>query len=154
MNAKLLPVPFPCVRFFAGRSESFIQCGEQWRRMTPEDEARSRTGYDRETHEPNLGVFIIKRPNGLLRFGFDLGKLDANLSPAAVAHIECRWRAEASNFSKPLLRSSLRRAHFAKSFAEFEVAPERVEEWKRVLETVLSDPNSYEPIERRMETTS
>lgn len=146
MNAKLLPVPFPCVRFFTGRSESFIQCGEQWHRLNCEDEAKSCTGYDRQTHEPHLGLFILKRPNGLLQLGFDLVKLDWNLRPDTIERLKARWRAEAATFSKPLLRSAERRAHFSKSFAEFEVAPENVEGWKAALGAILENPASYESV--------
>jgi hypothetical protein len=62
----------PLVRFFAGRSQSFVEFGGSWRRMTPEDEARSHTGYHRETLEPNIGIYATRRPNSLLRIGFDL----------------------------------------------------------------------------------
>jgi len=137
---------FPCVRFFAGRSQSFVQCGEQWRRMTCQDEAKSRTGFDRESREPHLGVFILKRPNGLVQFGFDLRKLDLNLTPATIGGLEARWREGTVGFSKLLLRSVNRRVHFSASFAEFEIAPEHVDGWKLELESILSDPNSYEHV--------
>jgi hypothetical protein len=140
----------PSVRFFAGRSETFIESDTGWRHMSPEDEARSRTGLDRETHEPNIGIHVVRRPNGLVRIGFDLWKLDVNLRLATVENLESRWREQAARFSKPLLRSVSRRAHFSKSFAQFEVAPEELEGWKHELESVLSSVDSFEPIEARI----
>jgi hypothetical protein len=139
----------PQIRFFSGRSESFIQVGSDWRRCSPEDEAHSFTGYDRTTHEPCVGVYIERRPNTLLRIGFDLWKLNANLRPAAIDRIETRWRREAAGLSKSMLRSVGRRAHFSRSFARFEVAPEHLEAWKAELESILSNPASFEPLERR-----
>jgi hypothetical protein len=44
------------------------------------------------------------------------------------------------------LRHATRRSHFSKSFARFEVAADRLEEWKLELESVLSDPTTYEHI--------
>ena len=146
------PVAPPLVRFFSGRSQSFVQFGGVWRRMTPEDEARSHTGYDRETHEPNIGIYVIRRPNGLLRIGFDLWKLDMNLRPATIESLERRWREHSASFSKSLKRSTARRAHFSKSFACFEIAPECVEKWNQELEIVLSSPDSFEPIPRTTHT--
>lgn len=140
------PVELPLVSFFAGRSQSFVQFGGGWRRMTPEGEARSHTGYQRETRESSIGVSIMRRPNGLLRVAFDLARLDLNLRPATIEHLRRRWHAEAATLSKSLHCSASRRAHFSKSFASFEIAPERIEEWEDVLEAVLSDVNTYEPI--------
>jgi hypothetical protein len=147
------PVAPTLVRFFAGRSQSFVQFGGSSRRMTAEDKARSHTGYHRETYELNIGIYVIRRPNGLLRIGFDLWKLDMNLRPATIESLERRWREHAASLSKSLQRSTSRRTHFSKSFACFEVAPERIEEWKDELETVLSNPDSYESVERLVEAT-
>ena len=143
------PVAPPLVRFFAGRSQSSVQFGGSWRRMTPEDEARSHTGYHRETRESSIGVSLTRRPNGLVRVAFDLARLDLNLRPATIEHLRSHWHEEAAKFSKSLQRSTARRAHFSKSFASFEIAPERVEEWKLELDSVLSNPVSFEPIDRR-----
>ena len=143
------PAP-PPVRFFAGRSDSFVEFGGSWRRMTSEDEAHSHTGYHGETH---IGIYVIRRPNGLLRIGFDLWKLDVNLRPATIESLERRWREHATSLSKSLQRSTLRRGHFSKSFASFEIAPESIEEWKDELETVLSNPDPYESVERLLEAT-
>jgi hypothetical protein len=146
-SATLLP---PHIRFFSGRSESFIQDGDRWRRMNVEEEAHSRTGYDRDTHESNIGVYIVPRGNGMLRIGFDLSKIDANLRPSVVERLERRWQQrEAVNLSKSLLRTVARRVHISKSFARFEISIHRLEEWKAELTAILSNPESYESIERR-----
>jgi hypothetical protein len=145
-----LEIVAPQVRIFAGRSESFFQFGSEWRRATSEDEAVAYSGYDRETHEPNVGIYVMPRPNGLVRIGFDLWKLSSNLSPAVIERLQNRWRHEAAGLSKSMLRSALRRSHFSKSFARFEISPERLEEWKSELESLLSDPASFESLERRM----
>jgi hypothetical protein len=63
----------PVVRFFARRSQSFVQSGSDWRRLTPEDEAKMFSGHDRETHEPCVGIYVVRRQNGLLCVGFDCG---------------------------------------------------------------------------------
>src|SRR5206468_2679846 len=134
----------PLVRCFSGRSELFVRDGRKWRRMSCEDEAHGFTGFNRETREPNVGIYIESRPNGLVRVGFDLWKLDANLRPAVIERIESRWRQEADRLSKPLLRHAARRAHFSKSFMRFEISSERIDEWNLELESFLSDPDSYE----------
>ena len=139
----------PQVRCFSGRQDSFVQDGERWRRTTPEDEAHFHTGFDHETHEPSVGIYIERRPNGLLRIGFDIWKLSLNLRPAVIERVENRWRQEAASFSKSLLRSTSRRSHFSNSFARFEIAPERLEAWKAELEHVLSNSESYECVSRR-----
>jgi hypothetical protein len=146
------PVAPSRIRFFSGRSESFVQFAGSWRRMTPEDEARSHTGYHRETREPNIGIYVVRRPNGLLRIGFDLWKLGANLRPATIESLDRRWREHAASLSKSRQRSTSRRAHLSKSFASFEIAPECVEKWKAELEVVLSSPDSFEPIPRTIHT--
>jgi hypothetical protein len=139
----------PNVRFFSGRSESFFQHGSEWRRADVEDEAKWFSGYSRETHEPNAGIYIMPRPNGLVRIGWDLWKLNVNLCPAVIARIEGRWRKESAGLSKSMLRSVLRRSHFSKSFMRFEISTDHVEGWKAELESLLSDPASYEPLQRR-----
>jgi len=142
----------PNIRFFSGRSESYFQFGSEWRRATSEDEAKAYSGYDRTTHDPNVGIYITPRPNGLVRIGFDLWKLNANLRPATIERLQNRWRQESTELSKFMLRSAQRRSHFSKSFARFEISPERIEEWKLELESVLSNPDSYETIEPRAGT--
>ena len=137
----------PVVKFYSGRQESFIGDGPGcWRRMRPEDAARLHTGYDRETREPHLGVYIVPVGNGLRRIGFDVFKLNLNFRESAMAPLEQRWREQSASLPKTQLRHLLRRAHFARSFATFEVQPENVERWKDELECVLSNPETYESI--------
>jgi hypothetical protein len=115
--------------------------------MTPEDEAHLRTGYDRETREPNIGVYMVRRGNGLFCIGFDLWKIDLNLRPSAVEHLERRWQQrEAVNLSPSMLRRVGRRVHISKSFARFEISIHRVDEWRLELTAILSNPESYEQI--------
>ena len=134
------------VRFFAGKQDTFVQSDSEWHRLTPKDAARSHTGYDRETHEPSVGIYIVRRPNGLLEIGFDIFRLNVNLRSPAIEHLAHRWRQESATLSKSLLRSVERRVHFSKSFAQFEVLPERLEEWQAALSAVLSNSESYQPI--------
>jgi hypothetical protein len=137
----------PHVRCYSGKQDSFIQDGERWRRMNAEDEAHFHTGYDRETREPNIGVYITRRPNDLLRIGFDIFKLNVNLRPPVIERLERRWQQrEAVNLSKSMLRHVARRVHISKSFAQFEISIHRLEEWRLELESILSDPNTYESI--------
>jgi hypothetical protein len=138
----------PILRFFAGRSESFVQSGSDWRRLTPEDEAKMFSGHDRVTHEPYIGVYVVRRQNGLLCVGFDLWKLNVNLCPAAIERIRTRWDQAAAGLLKSMLRSAQRRSHFSKSFARFEISPGQLEGWKAELESILCDPASFEPLER------
>src|SRR5260221_7539117 len=153
MSASTLSLPRPplppIVRFIEGRPSFCIGDPTGWRRATPEDEAKMHSGYDRTTHEPCVGVYVVRRPNGVLRIGFDLWKLNTNLRPAAIERLQSRWRQQATSLSKSMLRSVLRRSHFSKSFARFEISSEHVEGWKRELESVLSYPDSYENVERR-----
>jgi hypothetical protein len=137
----------PVVRFYSGRQETFLSDGpSRWRRATPEDMARLHTGYDRESREPHLGVFIVPVGNGLRRIGFDVIKLNLNLRDSTMARLEQRWREEAASLPKTQLRHLLRRAHFSRSFARFEVQPGNVERWKDELECVLTNPDTYESI--------
>ena len=137
----------PNVAFFSGRSESFVQYGNRWRRLTSEDEAHFHTGFDQATREQHLGVFNARRQNGLIQIGFDLGKLNVNLKPAVIERLKGRWEQKASAYSKSLRRSVSRRVHFAKSFARFEVLPDQVEGWKSELAAILENPDSYTPID-------
>jgi hypothetical protein len=149
MISSLVEIVAPRVQFFSGKSESFMQIGSEWKRCTPEDEAHHFTGYDRVTDEACVGIYIVRRPNGLLRIGFDLWRLNANLRPENIERIQKRWRREAAGLSKSMLRSVLRRSHFSKSFMRFEISPEQLEGWKAGFESVLSDPASFEPPEGR-----
>jgi hypothetical protein len=137
----------PVVCFYSGRQETFLSDGpSQWRRMTPEDSAKAHTGFDITTREPHLGVFIVPVGNGLRRIGFDVINLDLNIRDSTMARLEARWREEAASLPKTQLRHLLRRAHFARSFARFELQPDSVERWKDELECVLTNPESYEPL--------
>jgi hypothetical protein len=134
----------PTVTFFRAPSKSYVLCGSEWQRVSPEEEARMHTGFDRVTREPHIGASIVRRPNGLLRMSFDLVRLDVRLRPSALARLERAWKEEAENFSKPLFRAALRRTHFSRVFVQFEVLPERDEQWKAELSALLENPASYE----------
>ena len=145
-TAFLIP---PTVRVFSGRSESFIQTdpGSTWHRLTAEDEAKRATGHDRDTREPSVGVYVIRTSSGRVKVGFDLWRLSANLTPAAVTRLENLWRSEdAPLFSKTALRTLDRKVHFSKSFVTVVTLPERVAFWTDELVNVLSNPGSYEHI--------
>jgi hypothetical protein len=137
------------VHFCAGRSHSFALDGDGWRRLTIEGEAVNCSGVNRETGEAGVGVYVARRPNGLLRIGFDVCRLGVSLRPAAIERLKERWISETSGLSKPLMRSVNSRAHFSRSFAQFEVSPERLAEWKLDLESILTDARLYESIEHR-----
>jgi hypothetical protein len=140
----------PIIQFFSGRSECFVQDGERWRRLTAEDDAHGFTGFNRETNEASVGVYATKRPNGLFRIGFDIFKLNVNLRSSVIERLKNRWqRQEAQNLSASMLRCVGRRTHFSKTFAQFEISIHRLAEWRLELESILSDPGSYESIERR-----
>jgi len=139
------PIP-PRVSFISRRPGMFTMIGSEWHHLTIEDEAHSQTGMSHETKEPSVGVFIGRRQNGLLKLGFDLARIGVNLRQEVVKQMEQRWRDQAAKFSKPLFRSVQRRAHFSRSFAQFEIAPERVEQWRGELSAILENPASYEPI--------
>ena len=149
-----LEIVAPQVRIFSGKSDSFFQFGTEWRRATSEDEAHAYTGFDGTTREPSVGIYVTKRPNSLMRIGFDLWRLGVNLQPAVIERLQDRWRRESETLSKSMLKSALRRSHFSKSFARFEISPERIEGWKAELESVLSDPASFETLERRPNTNA
>jgi len=135
------------IRFYSGRQESFIGDGPNcWRRMTPEDAARLHTGFDHETREPHVGIYISSQ-NGRAKIGFDLWRLGLNLAPAALARLEARWRSDdAVLFSQTALRTIHRKVHFSKSFATVVTMPERVEWWRAELESLLVNPESYEQL--------
>ena len=84
----------PHVRCYSGKQDAFVQFDSEWRRLTPEDAARSHTGVNRETHEPSVGIYIVRRPNGLFRIGFDLWRIGANLRPSVIERLENCWRQE------------------------------------------------------------
>jgi hypothetical protein len=137
----------PHIQFFSGKQDSYTQVGSEWRRLTAEDAARLHTGVNRETREASVGVYVERRPNDLVRVGFDLWRIGSNLRPPVVERLERRWRQrEEVNLSKSMLRSVCRRAHISRSFARFEISLHRLEEWKSELSAVLSNPESYEQL--------
>jgi hypothetical protein len=77
--------------------------------------------------------------------------LNTNLRPSVIEQLKKRWcQREATNLSKSMLREIDRRTYFSRSFAQFEIAPERLEEWKLELLSVLSEVDSYECVEHRV----
>lgn len=142
----------PLVRVFSRRSESFVQTGpgSTWHRLTAEDEAKRATGHHRETKAPSIGVYVLPPKNGRVKVGFDLWRLSANLTRDVLARLENRWRSnDAPLFSKTALRTHDRRVHFSPSFVTVVTLPERVAFWIDEFVSVLSNPRSFEPIERR-----
>jgi hypothetical protein len=151
-EAALTPPPIapPTVRVFSGRPEGFVgqPNTDSWRRITVEEEARMRTGLNRETREPSIGVYVAVN-NGRVKIGFDLWKLDVNLKPDVLERLEQQWReGDAVLFSKQALRRVGRKVHISKSFVTIVTAPERLEFWKTELESILSDAHSFELIGR------
>jgi hypothetical protein len=83
--------------------------------------------------------------------GCDLWRLSANLTPAVVTRLGNLWRTEdAPLFSKTGLRTLDRKVHFSLSFVTVVTLPERVAFWTDELVSVLSNPDSFEPLERRL----
>jgi hypothetical protein len=151
MSAIAFNIP-PSIRVFSGRSESFIQSGPgfTWIRLTPEDDAKRATGYNRDTRAPNVGVYVIRAGSGRVKVGFDLWRLSANLTRAVLTRLENLWRSEdAPLFSKTAHRTLDRKVHFSASFVTIVALPERVAFWTDEFVSVLSNPDSFEPLERR-----
>ena len=142
----------PNVRVFNKRSESFIQSGlgSTWHRLTAEDEAKLATGHNRETKAPSVGVYVICSNGGRVKVGCDLWRLSANLTPVILSQLETRWRTDdAPLFSKAALRTLDRKVHFSPSFVTIVTLPERAAFWTDELVSVLSNPDSFEALERR-----
>ena len=138
----------PVVRFCSGRSESFTQSGPgaTWRRLSMEEEARLSTGFDRETKAPSVGIYIIAREDRV-KIGFDLWRIDLNLSEAILDRLRRRWNEDdGALFSKAALRTVGRKVHFSKTFITVITIPERSEFWKAELESILVNPGSFEHI--------
>jgi hypothetical protein len=151
MNTTELSIP-PIVRVFSGKSESFVQSGpgSTWHRLTVEDEAKRATGHNRDTKAPSIGVYILPPKTGRVKVGFDLWRLSANLTRPVLTRLENRWRFDdAPLFSKTALRTLDRRVHFSASFVTVVTLPERVAWWTDEFVSVLSNPDSFEPLERR-----
>jgi hypothetical protein len=142
----------PTVRVFNKRSESFIQSGpgSAWHRLTVEDEAKRATGHNRDTKAPSIGIYVIRSGRGRMEVGFDLWRLSANLTQAVVTRLENLWRTEdAPLFSKTALRTLDRKVHFSASFVTVVTLPEWVAFWTDELVSVLENPDSFAPLERR-----
>jgi hypothetical protein len=135
------------VTFFEKSSGNAIVSPVGQRRTTPEDDAHYHTGYLLGTRKPNLGVAIVRRANGLVKIAFDLIRIDVNLRADTIEELRNRWLSESAAFSKALLKSASRRAHFSKTFASFEVEPSRLDAWKRKLSIILSDPKNFDLID-------
>jgi hypothetical protein len=145
MNATIPTAPF--VEFFSGRQEAYVGVpGLSWRRVTPKEAAHSFTGRDRDSHEPRVGVFIAALPGDIVRIGFDLMRLDVNLTESTRERLHALYATRSAKWSKAELRRTRDRVHFSKSFAEFVVREEHVNVWKDELAQVLSDPGSFEAI--------
>jgi hypothetical protein len=137
----------PSIEFFSGRQEAFLKDSVgSWHRLTAQEAAKEFTGRDRDSRELRIGVFVSPRSNGMVQIGFDLWRLDSNLTESAREHLRKLHVSRSSGWSKSDLRYSRDRVHFSKSFAEFVVREEHVNVWKDELAQVLSDPGSFEAI--------
>jgi hypothetical protein len=137
----------PKVRFFSGRQSTFIgDSGSSWHRMTAREKTLGATGYDRDTHEPHLGISIESVSNGLKRIEFDISRLNLKLGPAVPARLRQFWLERNGDFSPTQIRHLIRRAHFSDTFARFEVRTNDIAEWRYELESILSGPEAYELI--------
>jgi hypothetical protein len=137
----------PSVEFFSGRQEAFVKDSVgSWHRLTAQEAAKEFTGRDRESRELRVGVFVSPRSNGMVQLGFDLWRLDSNLTESTRECLRKLHDSRSSGWSKTERRYSRDRVHFSKSFAEFVVRHEDLEAWKDELSRVLSDPASFEAI--------
>jgi len=96
MSAAAFLIP-PTVRVLQrALRESFVQSGpgSTWQRLTPEDDAKRATGYNRDTRAPSVGVYVMHPKNGRVKVGFDLWRLSANLTQAVLRRLENLWRSE------------------------------------------------------------
>jgi hypothetical protein len=141
------PLP-PAVRFVEERpSLSIRDDNGTWHRCSVEQEAYLHSGICSNPRESHLGVYVRKRQNGRYLLGFDLWRVGVRLREEAIERFRSRWRKEWELLPKQIQR----RLRFAggRTAFELETTAECLDEWKRELELVLSDYNSYEHIERR-----
>jgi hypothetical protein len=143
MNSALLNT-FPRVTFYTAPSKLYVEDRSRWRRMTPEEDARAHTGYDRETREPQVGVAIRHRQNGRYHFSVDLWRVNLKFREDALEPLAARWREEITSLPKTI-RQKLAFSWSA-SILELEAMPPYVDGWRAELERVLSDPRTYERI--------
>lgn len=137
----------PSIEFFSGRQESFVKDSVgSWHRLTAQEAAKEFTGRDRDSHELRIGVFVSPRSNGMVQLGFSLWRLDKNLAEPTREHLRELHASRSSGWSHDELRYSRSRVHFSKTFAEFVVRHEDLDDWKDELSRVLCDPASFEAI--------
>lgn len=151
-TAKIKSVFVPSLKYFSAKSDSYVWFDGRCVRLTPEDDARFHTGFSQPNREPQLGISITRRQNGLFRFTVDLWRLDVRLRDRVVRHVESRWEAQASaagflGLSKSAFRRVLRRATFTNTLLQFETTQLGVDEWKFELAAILSDSDSYESLQ-------
>jgi hypothetical protein len=141
-------IPPPAVRFYERPSNSYVQLpGGSWHRLDAQDESHFGTGYDRSTHEPKIGIYILRKSADRIKIGCDLARVDVNLKPTVLEKLEEQWRSgDAALFSKSALRNVSRKVHFSRSFVTIICVPERLSFWRSELESILSDPFSFDPI--------
>jgi hypothetical protein len=143
------PIVPPTVRVYRGRMDSFIGDGPgsgNWHRMAPEDMVYAHTGYDVDTHEPSVGGYVIRRQTASYDLMF--GSSVQTYGPRWSNIWRNRWTQDVTSLSKSMRQNVLRRPHFSKSFARFEVSLDRIESLKDELSAVLSNAERYQRRER------
>jgi hypothetical protein len=97
------------------------------------------------TGRSGICVSILKRLNGLIRFEFDLWRVDWNIRAEVREQLGQRWSAQmaihAVKFKKRRLECC-----FSKTFAFFDVLPEYADYWKTILTAVLTNNAGLEYI--------
>jgi hypothetical protein len=140
-------LPAPSIEFFSGRQEAFVKDSVgAWHRLTAQESAKEFTGRDKDSRELRIGVFVSPCSNGMVQLGFDLWRLDSNLTESTCEHLRKLHVSRSSGWSKSELRYTRDRVHFSKTFAEFIVRHEELDEWKEELSRTLSDHASFEAI--------
>ena len=142
------PIAPPAVRFYERPSNSYVQMpGGTWHRLDAQDESHFGTGYDRATHEAKIGIYVLRKSADRIKIGCDLARVDVNLKPAVLEKLEEQWKSgDAALFSKSALRNVSRKIHFSRSFVTIICLPERLNFWRSELESILSNPFSFDPI--------
>lgn len=149
-SSNLIPLP-PHVHFIESRPTFYLGDPTGWHRASLEQSAYLRTGISTDPRESNVGIYVRRRQNNRYLLGFDLWRLPLKLRSEVVERLRVRWRAQVDVLPKPA-RNRIRFCGGCTSF-ELETTLDHVDGWKAVLGNVLSDPNSFEAIERRTETT-
>jgi hypothetical protein len=142
-------VTAPFVKFIGpGKSPYFVEDRYRWRRMRPREEARLRTGFANDNRELHVGVFVERRQNKHAIVGFNMFKVGLALRPEVLVELLLKWQREDAPSLMP--KSFRLKSRFSKSFVEIPTTSNRVEFWKQLFESVLTDSRSYEndrPIE-------